>query len=226
MTATASANARGPEHRFSIGAVLARLQPEFPELTGSKVRFLEEQGLVTPARSASGYRKFSDGDVERIAHILAMQRDHYLPLKVIRAQLDAVDDGSTPALPGATAAPPAARYTRSQLVEAAGATTALLDQAVSASLLPPAEHYGDDSLAMLRALAGLAAAGVEPRHLRGVRGAVDREAGIVEAAVSPLAKRADAAGRARAAEHARELGTHLEAVHSLLLRSAVGRIAR
>ena len=84
---------------LGIGQVLARLTPEFPDLTPSKLRFLEEQGLITPARAESGYRKFCEDDVARITLILSMQRDHYLPLKVIRTYLDDQDAGRNPQLP-------------------------------------------------------------------------------------------------------------------------------
>src|SRR3954469_3007611 len=81
----------------TIGEVLAELRPTFPELTISKIRFYEAQGLLTPQRTASGYRKFSSDDVARLRYILTAARDHYLPLKVIRAQLEALDRGETPA---------------------------------------------------------------------------------------------------------------------------------
>ena len=81
----------------TIGEVLAQLRPTFPELTISKIRFYEAQGLLTPQRTASGYRKFSGNDVARLRYILTAARDHYLPLKVIRAQLEALDRGETPA---------------------------------------------------------------------------------------------------------------------------------
>lgn len=211
--------------RFGIGQVLAKLQPEFPELTPSKLRFLEEQGLVTPARTAAGYRKFSPDDIERLGVVLAMQRDHYLPLKVIRAHLDAVDRGETPALPGATSGATvratANRYTRSELLDAAGATAKLLDDAVAASMLGPADLYGDDSLEVLRALVALRTVGIEPRHLRGMRGAAERQAALIERAIAPERRR-DAAGRARNDERAGELAGHLAAVHASLLRRSLG----
>jgi DNA-binding transcriptional MerR regulator len=211
--------------RFGIGQVLAKLQPEFPELTPSKLRFLEEQGLVTPARTAAGYRKFSPEDIERLGVVLSMQRDHYLPLKVIRAHLDAVDRGETPALPGATSGATvratANRYTRSELLSAADATPKLLDDAVAASLLRPADLYGDDSLEVLRALVALRAVGIEPRHLRGMRGAAERQAALIERAIAPERRR-DAAGRARNDERAGELAGHLAAVHASLLRRSIG----
>lgn len=221
-----AARSNGQGSLLSIGQVLARLQPEFPELTPSKLRFLEEQGLISPARSESGYRKFCQADVDRITRILSMQRDHYLPLKVIRAHLEALDAGDTPALPGATMVPAPRRLTREQLIAEAGATPAVLAAAVSASLLPAAERYGEEALAMLRALVGLRAVGIEPRHLRGLRGAAEREANLVESAIAPLARRNDAADKARSAERALELAAHLEVVRSGLLRAALARLGR
>ena len=225
----ASTHASGQAPLLGIGQVLARLQPEFPELTPSKLRFLEEQRLVSPARTASGYRKFSNADVDRITVVLSMQRDHYLPLKVIRTHLEAIDEGETPALPGATSAAAflagARRLRRDELIAQAGATASLLDDAVSASLLPAADLYGDEALATLRALVALRSVGIEPRHLRGMRAAAEREAALIEHAIAP-SRRSDAAGKARAAERGLELAGHLEAVHSSMLRSAFGRLAR
>ncbi len=224
-----SIHASGQGRLHGIGQVLAMLQPEFPELTPSKLRFLEEQRLVSPARTAAGYRKFSDADVERITVVLSMQRDQYLPLKVIRAHLEAIEAGDTPALPGASSAASflagARRYRRDELVEAAGATRTLLDEAIAASLLSAAEQYGDDALNVLQALAALRAVGIEPRHLRGLRAAAEREAALVERAIAP-SKRPDAAGKARAAERAQELADQLETVHAAVVRAALARLAR
>jgi DNA-binding transcriptional MerR regulator len=225
----ASARASGQARLLGIGQVLALLQPEFPELTPSKLRFLEEQRLIAPARTAAGYRKFSPADVERITVVLSMQRDHYLPLKVIRAHLEAIDAGETPALPGATSATSflagSRRFRRDELIKAAGATRALLDDAVSASILPAAEHYGDDALGVLRSLVSLRAVGIEPRHLRGVRAAAEREAGLVERALAP-SRRSDAASRARTAERAVELAGHLETVRTTIMRQALAQLER
>ena len=225
----ASAAARGQGRLHGIGQVLALLQPEFPDLTPSKLRFLEEQRLVSPARTAAGYRKFSDADVERITVVLSMQRDQYLPLKVIRAHLEAIDAGETPALPGAVSAASflsgARRYRRDELIRAAGATRALLDEAISASLLPPAEQYGDDALGVLKSLVALREVGIEARHLRGLRSAAEREAALVERAIAP-SRRTDPAGKARTAERALELADHLETVHASVVRSAIAKLAR
>lgn len=225
----ASAAARGQGRLHGIGQVLALLQPEFPDLTPSKLRFLEEQRLVSPARTAAGYRKFSDADVERITVVLSMQRDQYLPLKVIRAHLEAIDAGETPALPGAVSAASflagARRYRRDELIHAAGATRALLDEAISASLLPPGEQYGEDALGVLKSLVALREVGIEARHLRGLRSAAEREAALVERAIAP-SRRTDPAGKARTAERALELADHLETVHASVVRSAIAKLAR
>lgn len=212
---------------LGIGQVLARLQPEFPELTPSKLRFLEEQGLVTPTRTPSGYRKFAPGDVERIGFVLTMQRDHYLPLKVIRTHLQAIDAGETPTLPGAAPAQVARapRFRRDELARAAGAAPSLLDEAVTAGLLPAAEDYGEDALEVMQALAMLRAVGIEPRHLRGVRFAAEREAALIERAIAP-SRRNDPAGRARAAERALDLGRQLETIHGSVLRQSLSKLAR
>jgi DNA-binding transcriptional MerR regulator len=222
-----AAATRRPAHApplLGIGQVLAKLQPEFPDLTPSKLRFLEEQGLVTPSRTAAGYRKFSPADVDRLHLVLAMQRDHYLPLKVIRAHLDAVDAGETAALPGAVSASTvqatANRFSRDDLIREAGATAALLDEAIAASVIRPAEVYGVDALDALRALAALRTVGIEPRHLRGVRAAAEREAALIDQAIAPE-RRPDPAGRARSAERARELADHLSVVHASILQRAL-----
>ncbi|WBU38761.1 transcriptional regulator FtsR [Homoserinibacter sp. YIM 151385] len=215
---------------LSIGQVLARLNPEFPDLTPSKLRFLEERQLISPARTESGYRKFSGADLERLRLILSMQRDHYLPLKVIRGYLDDLDAGREPVLPGGrqvaspSMLPSERRLSREELVREAGANAMLLSDAVSASLIVPADHYGEEALSVLRALVELQRSGIEPRHLRGFRAAAERELGLIESALIPVARRKDASSRAKAAEMAREIAGQLEVVRSSLIRSALSRL--
>lgn len=228
---SAQARLPGATSLLSIGQVLARLTPEFPDLTPSKLRFLEEQGLVSPARTESGYRKFNGGDLDRLRLILSMQRDHYLPLKVIRAYLDDLDAGLSPVLPGGGAPGPsmlviARRFTRDELVRESGASSTLLHDAVTASIIVPAEHYGEDALKVLRALVDLQRSGIEPRHLRGFRGAAERELGLIESALVPLARRKDASSRAKAAEMAVEIAGQLEVIRGSLIRSALGRLTK
>jgi DNA-binding transcriptional MerR regulator len=229
-TSVARSPGVGAPSLLNIGQVLAKLKPEFPDLSPSKLRFLEEQRLVAPARTESGYRKFSPRDLERLRLILTMQRDHYLPLKVIRSYLADLDAGRNPAWPGATAqAAPSMlgserRYTREELLREASATPALLDEAVAASLVPPADTFDEDALGVLRALAELRRVGIEPRHLRGFRAAAEREAGLLESAVLPAIKRRDGASRARGAELALELAAQLDVVRSSLIRGALERL--
>ena len=121
--------------------MLARLTAEFPDLTPSKLRFLEERQLISPARTESGYRKFSAADLDRLRFVLTMQREHYLPLKVIRGYLDELDAGRQPELPGRATLAPASilsserRLQRDELIREAGASPQLLNDAVSSSLI-------------------------------------------------------------------------------------------
>lgn len=214
---------------LSIGQVLAKLNPDFPDLTPSKLRFLEERQLVSPSRTESGYRKFSGPDVDRLRFVLAMQRDHYLPLKVIRAHLDDIEAGRAPTLPAGGAVPATIlvterRYTRSELVRVAGATPSLLGDAISASLLAAADTYQEDAVQVLRAMVELQRSGIEPRHLRGFRAAAERELGLIESALIPVSRRNDPSSRAKAAELAREIAGQLEIVRSSLIRSALGKL--
>lgn len=214
---------------LSIGQVLAKLSPEFSDLTPSKLRFLEERKLVAPARTASGYRKFSPADMERLRFVLSMQRDHYLPLKVIRGYLEEMDAGRTPELPGGSIAAASMlsaerRLTRDELIREAGANPMLLSDAISSSLIVASDVFGDDSLSVLKSLVELQRSGIEPRHLRGFRAAAERELGLIESALIPIARRKDASSRARAAEMAREIAGQLEIVRSSIIRSALSRL--
>jgi DNA-binding transcriptional MerR regulator len=214
---------------LSIGQVLARLNPEFPDLSPSKLRFLEERQLITPARTESGYRKFSTSDLDRLRFVLTMQREHYLPLKVIRGYLDELDAGRQPLLPGGATQVPSMlssekRRTREELIREAGATVMLFNDAITASLILPAELFGDDALSVLKSLVELQRSGIEPRHLRGFRAAAERELGLIESALIPVARRKDASSRAKAAELAKEIAGQLEVVRGSIIRSALSKL--
>jgi DNA-binding transcriptional MerR regulator len=224
------ARAVGANQLLSIGQVLARLSPEFPDLSPSKLRFLEERQLVTPSRTESGYRKFSPNDLERLRLVLTMQRDYYLPLKVIRGYLEDLDAGREPVLPGGISVsgpsmlPSDRRLSRDELIKEAGATPMLMGDAVTASLIVASEYYGDDELSVLKALVELQRSGIEPRHLRGFRAAAERELGLIESALIPVARRKDSSSRAKALEMAREIAGQLEVVRSNLIRSALSKL--
>jgi DNA-binding transcriptional MerR regulator len=212
---------------LSIGQVLAKLSPDFPDLTPSKLRFLEEQGLITPERTPSGYRKFSADHVDLLRLILTMQRDHYLPLKVIRQHLDDIAAGKNPALPSVTGLSADSllstptRYTRDEFVKVCGASTNLLQDAVSASLLKPSDSYGDEDVAVLTSLAELQRSGIEPRHLRTMRASAEREYSLIERAIAPVSHRQDPASKARSIERAHEISRHLEVMRVQLLREII-----
>lgn len=185
---------------LSIGAVLRRLQEEFPDLTLSKVRFLDAQGLVSPERTASGYRRYAERDVDRLRFVLQCQRDKYWPLKVIAEALDAYDRGLRPAAvddaPQApargsdralTAVADAAgeetdiRLTRAELQRATGLDTRALVDLESFGLIKADEEklYSGLDLQVAHAAATLLSYGIEARHLRPFRLAAEREVALV-----------------------------------------------
>ena len=160
-----------------------------------------------------------------------MQRDHYLPLKVIKKYLAEVDAGGDPPIPGGASTSSATsmlsagrRFQRDELLREAGATPELLQEAVSASLIVPADVYGEEALTVLRALAELARTGIGPRHLRGFRAAAEREIGLIETALVPLARRNDVTSRPQTAELAREIAGQLDVVRGSIIRAALERL--
>lgn len=227
----AAVSARGrhePAGLLSIGQVLARLTPDFPALTSSKLRFLEVQGIVTPRRTESGYRKFTPADLERLRLALTLQRDHYLPLSVIRDYLDDVDAGRDPAPPAESVprsiVPAARRYRRDELLHTAGAGAQLLNDALSTGLIVGGETYDEQALGMLRALVALDRHGIEPRHLRQLKQSAERDVALVESALAPLRRRVDANSRGRAADLAPELARRIGDVREALIRAALDRL--
>lgn len=223
--AAAAAERSATAALLSIGQVLAKLTPEFPNLTSSKLRYLEEQGIVAPQRTPSGYRKFSPQDVERLRLGLVLQRDHYLPLSVIREHLDEVDANGGERLPLPTSIHPTARsFTRADLLAAAGAAPQLLNDAISIGLMQASEMYDEHAVALLRAFVALDRHGIEPRHLRAVKQSADRDADLVDQALTPLMRRADPRSRARAGELGPELAGRLDDVRGIFVRQALERI--
>ena len=230
MASGAAARATGASPstpRLSIGQVLQRLAGEFPELSSSKLRFFEDKGLLRPARTSTGYRKYSQDDVDRIRRILTLQRDNYLPLKVIGEVLDDEDAGVNVDLPASR--PGAGRdifeaapsCDRSELLARTGAPAGLLDHAVQTGLLHAGPRYRADDVTLLRALAVLDRAGVAPRHLRPVKTSAQHEAGLVEQVVQPQLRRGDAASTRQAAERAAEVQGQLAIVRQQLTRAAM-----
>ncbi|MDO4898424.1 MAG: MerR family transcriptional regulator [Rothia sp. (in: high G+C Gram-positive bacteria)] len=217
----------------TIGQVLAALEPDFEGISASKIRFLEDKGLVSPQRTNTGYRKYSEQDIERLRYVLELQRDQYLPLKVIRDRLADLDAGKTVAAsegPYAVApegaasavtgsAPTSRTFTLRELGQEAEVDMPLLRELLQYGLLAEGkEAYDEYDLAVTRVSNQLTAHGLHPRHLRAFRAAADREVDLVETAVGPLALRKDAKSQARAAELAGEIA-------QLLLRLHMGLVA-
>lgn len=216
---------------LTIGQVLQQLRIQFPDLSSSKLRFLGDEGLVNPVRTPSGYRSYSATDVERLRMILVLQRDYFLPLKQIERIIGDIDAGKTPTLPGgATISVDSilaleVRFTRTEMVKAAGASKSLLDDAVTMGLVPAAEIYTEDSLKTLVALVELQKAGIEPRHLRGLRAQAEKDADIVHSSVLPIVKSASRVSKQKAVDVARDLAQNLEQVRiGVMMRSIEDQI--
>jgi DNA-binding transcriptional MerR regulator len=230
---------------LSIGEVLAELRAEFPDVTISKIRFLESEGLIQPERTPSGYRKFAREDLARLRYVLSQQRDHYLPLRVIKENLEAIDRGLEPPVrPGGSAQVPRrlvpatelpgpddfgreaseVRLSRDELVVAAGLEPEQVTQLEQFGLIArrgKAPHYDGDALAIAQTVAEMARFGIEPRHLRAFKASADREIGLFEQVVSPMMRQKSPEARARAEEAVRELAALSVRLHAALVRSGL-----
>jgi hypothetical protein len=231
---------------LSIGEVLSKLRGEFPDVTISKIRFLESEGLIDPQRTPSGYRKFTAVDLERLRYVLTAQRDQYLPLRVIKENLDALDRGLTPATtPGAALAPRLAtidgeltattfknlsqdselRLSREELLQNSGLNDSQLTELESFGLIVmKGRYFGGDALSVAKAVAEMTAFGIEARHLRSFKTAADREVGLVEQVITPLLRQKSSDAKARAEEVQRELASLSVRLHAALVASGLSRL--
>lgn len=235
---------------MSIGAVLTQLRADFPDVTISKIRFLESEGLVRPQRTAAGYRQFSLVDVERLRYVLAAQRDQYLPLRVIKEQLDAIDQGehagpagqrgpesprrlagvvggisapTGPARPEDFAVADTVRMTQEEVLSAAAIDRDVLAELERFGLIRPgpAGFYDTDAVLVARTAQAMTEFGLEPRHLRAFRASADREVGLLAQIVTPMSRQRDPDARARADEVARELAVLSVRLHALLVKTGL-----
>lgn len=228
---------------LSIGEVLNKLRGDFPDITISKIRFLESEGLIEPQRTPSGYRKFTNIDLERLRYVLLAQRDHYLPLRVIKENLDALDRGLQPAqIAGGAPTPRLAtvdgelapssfgessdlRLSRDELIKSSGVTNEQLVELESYGLIAlRGRHYDGDALAIARAVTELAGFGIEPRHLRSFKSATDREIGLIEQVITPLLRQKNSEAKARAEEVQREIAALSVRLHAALVRGGLHRL--
>jgi DNA-binding transcriptional MerR regulator len=204
-----------------IGEVLDLLRPEFPDVTVSKIRFLETEGLIQPARSPSRYRKYTTADVERLRYILTAQRDQYLPLRVIKDQLDGRDEDA-PQPPGGPPAALAAPLTRRELLAATGLDEGRLAELEDFGLVRRSgRHYGPEALAAAQAVVALDGHGVQARHLRVLRASVERETALIEQVVAPMLRQRSPGARDRAGRTAREIAAITLRLHAALIEAAL-----
>ena len=221
----------------TIGEVLNLLRPEFADVSISKIRFLESEGLIRPGRSESGYRQFAPEDVERLRYILSAQRDRYLPLRVIREELSRLDAG-LPVTQATGDRPRSGRVTdatsgatgdvglltdvaldRAELAHASGLTAADVDALVANGLLTGSGPFDGVALRTARLAAELLRRGLEPRHLRAYRLAADRECDRIEQLVLPLLRQRNPDSRREASSTAEELVALGGQLHRLLVES-------
>jgi len=244
VTNSLGAAATGGKVRLNIGEVLDLLRPDFPGVTIPKIRFLEDKGLVKPERTPAGYRKFSAEDVDRLRYVLRMQRDHYLPLRVIGEHLDAIDRGLEPppiepvvptvptvalAADGLPSAESFARrdnlrLSRKELLKIAEISEDLLIQLEQFGLITARAgtgHYDTDALVIATTARELSEFGLEPRHLRAFKTAADREVGLVEQVVAPQMRGRDAGARGRAEETVREMAALSVRLHATLVKAGL-----
>lgn len=216
---------------MTIGAALKQLQAEFPAVTMSKLRFFEKEGLVVPSRTGSGYRMYSKADVERLRYVLTAQRDAYLPLRVIREQLDDLDAGRPVDPPPAVAQlvardgdvvqPARSRLTARELGDATGASLQEIEAMAAAGVIRPDRRgrYESRAVRIVVLAATLGKAGIDPRHLRLVRQAAQREADTVARATAAERTARHSADRERARARALELAELMGQLHAELLRA-------
>lgn len=225
----------------SIGQVLKALQEEFPDISISKIRFLEAEGLISPERAPSGYRRYSRTDIERLAYVLRAQKNHYLPLKVIREHLNLIDQGAEPPsmeaptpqpLPvthapsspesDAAAARRAIRLTRRELLDVSGLPEATLVELERQLVIRPRRgtaFYGREALTLAVVARKLTSYGIDARHLRAIKMAAEREVGLVEQAVAASSSRRQPVSHERTND-VMQLVMH---AHAALMQSVLDR---
>jgi DNA-binding transcriptional MerR regulator len=228
---------------LSIGEVLTKLRGDFSDITISKIRFLESEGLIEPQRTPSGYRKFTAADLERLRYVLLLQRDQYLPLRVIKENLGALDRGLQPASAGGVADPRPSltsidsdtlpesfatgsdlRLSRDELLKASGLVDdQLVELETFGFIAIRGRHYDADALTVAKAVAEMSGFGIEGRHLRSFKSAADREIGLIEQVITPINRQKSADSKARAEEVQKQIASLSVRLHAALVRAGLNR---
>jgi DNA-binding transcriptional MerR regulator len=228
-----------PRKALTIGAVCKILGQEFEDISISKIRYLEDQKLLTPRRTQGGYRLYSQADVQRLRTILRLQRDEFLPLRVIRQELAAglhPDDGPAPkSFPGAvrraiSVGPPAAKLTLADILEETGASEGLVAELEEYGIIKATQRdgralYDETDREIVRSVAELARFGVSGRNLRAFRSSADREALLLEQIFAPALRSRNAERRKEALEGLENLAAITSHLKHLLLVRDLRRLA-
>ncbi|HIW94881.1 MAG TPA: MerR family transcriptional regulator [Candidatus Corynebacterium gallistercoris] len=220
----------------SIGDVLKQLTADFPDVTVSKIRYLESEGLISPRRSQSGYRRFSPEDIRRLRYILTLQRDNFMPLKVIREQLDAMDEGkvtpvatrrSTPA--GAVSADQlraaeTRRLTRADVTARAGVEDSFTGSLIRLGMITAdaSGFFSVDDVTIVELSSRLAEHGLDTRHLKSLMTIANRQYDMVARVADPLAHARDENAQQRSLETAREVSALIISLNTALVKGNLG----
>lgn len=212
--------------QLSIGEVINLLRDDFPDVSVSKIRFLESQGLIDPDRSGSGYRQFDDNDVARLRFILQQQRDHFLPLKVIKSKLTLWERGED-ASGGGTASTQSLEEAgepldRAELLKRSKLDNSQLDELIDIGLILPIRDsvvFPPEAGIVAMEAKRLMDQGLEARHLRTVKLSSEREADLLKQLVAPLLKASNPEAKARAKDLLESSSDSVQAMHRALLSS-------
>ena len=213
---------------LTIGTVCGRLKDEFPDVSISKIRYLEDQGLLTPRRTQGGYRLFSEDDVERLETILRLQRDEFLPLRVIRQELDA-GAGKRRRRRSSVVEAGEEELDLEELCDRAGITAERARELEEFGLLEPRVEdgqriYAESEADIAAACEALARFGIDPRNLKAFRTAADRESSLLEAVIAPSLRSRNPERRQAALGDLQRLAQSAQELADLLLRRNARRL--
>ena len=221
-----------PEKTMSIGEVLKLLTPDFPDITLSKIRYLESEGLVFPQRTSSGYRKYVNADVERLHYVLTTQKKTYMPLKQIKKHLDAMDSCSViPITKAATAQtiispeefrkPAITRLSDVEIAEKAGVELQFVIDLANVGIIGPDQSgfFTADDIQVVSTASALSEFGIDARHLKSVKDAASRQADLISQVVTPLVRSNKDGAREQAEEMSRQMSALVVSLHAILVKN-------
>ncbi len=217
----------GSKESYTIGEVVERLRPEFPTLSVSKIRYLERRRLINLTRTRGGYRLFSGQDIELLKYILTLQDKEYLPLKVIKKRIEGGGGIST----GGEAANDLSRvledrtYTREELADTLETDSRFVDELVTVGVIGRTGELTQRDAEIARMAMEMAKYSIQPRHLRGIMAAVDREAALFKQVVNPELRSGDEGRVAEAVNKARHLASVDSRMKELMMANVIDTFA-